>query len=209
MGIPTEEMRNHWWWRPGWRVGRSFYTWHITFSDHPLVHELSRHYSPLIAKFATLDPVAISGLHLTLQGIGFTDEVSRSDIEEIAAIAQARCAQLEPLEVVAGPLDMDAEGVYLPVRPAGPITDLRKVMRQSIVDVWGQENVPESLDGFHPHITLAYSNSSRSAKEIRDALNADNTASASIKISDVYLIDLNRDAKRYDWADVLKVHIGR
>ncbi|MGH3777668.1 MAG: hypothetical protein ACRDRR_18385 [Pseudonocardiaceae bacterium] len=33
-------MRDHWWW-PGWRVGRSSYTWHVTFDDQPAVHRLA------------------------------------------------------------------------------------------------------------------------------------------------------------------------
>lgn len=31
----TETVHDHWWWRPGWRLGRSFYASHITFTDQP------------------------------------------------------------------------------------------------------------------------------------------------------------------------------
>ncbi|WP_197523346.1 hypothetical protein [Actinokineospora pegani] len=41
-------MRDHWWWRPGWKVGRSFYTWHFTFADQPQVAEL-------LARYGTAD----------------------------------------------------------------------------------------------------------------------------------------------------------
>ncbi|MDT5026262.1 MAG: hypothetical protein QOE61_2688, partial [Micromonosporaceae bacterium] len=31
----TDDLRDHWYWRPGWSVGRRFYTWHLTFADQP------------------------------------------------------------------------------------------------------------------------------------------------------------------------------
>ncbi len=35
-----DDVRDHWYWRPGWRAGRSFYTWHITFADRPEIAAL-------------------------------------------------------------------------------------------------------------------------------------------------------------------------
>lgn len=43
-------MRNHWWWRPGWRSGRSFYTWHITFADQPEARRLHAAYGPTLER---------------------------------------------------------------------------------------------------------------------------------------------------------------
>jgi len=37
----AEQMIDHWWWRPGWSVGRKFYTWHLTFADQPQAHRLN------------------------------------------------------------------------------------------------------------------------------------------------------------------------
>ena len=33
-------VRNHWWWRPGWRTGRHFYACHLTLDDQPQLREL-------------------------------------------------------------------------------------------------------------------------------------------------------------------------
>ncbi|MEV4362688.1 hypothetical protein [Nonomuraea sp. NPDC049625] len=43
MATDDTETRGHWWWRPGWRVGRSFYTWHILVEDQPELHAFARH----------------------------------------------------------------------------------------------------------------------------------------------------------------------
>jgi hypothetical protein len=69
-----EPMRDHWWWRPGWTVGRSFYTWHVTFANHASGQQLVTAYAPMFVRLPMLDPVPMRWLHLTLQGIGFTDE---------------------------------------------------------------------------------------------------------------------------------------
>src|SRR6476661_7606978 len=90
--------RDHWWWRPGWRKGRSFYTWHITFSLSEPIRQIVSLYAPVISRISTLDPVGVDGIHLTLQGIGFTDEVSNADIKRIVASTLSRCAQLEPIK---------------------------------------------------------------------------------------------------------------
>lgn len=82
-GETAEQMRDHWWWRPGWRVGRSFYTWHITFDDQPAAHQLADGYAPALDGLTTLDLIPPQWLHLTMQGVGFTDEVSRNHVAEI------------------------------------------------------------------------------------------------------------------------------
>ena len=32
---PVTAVRNHWYWRPGWRAGRHFYACHITLDKQP------------------------------------------------------------------------------------------------------------------------------------------------------------------------------
>ena len=31
MTTADDRMTSHWWWRPGWSVGRAVYTWYVTF----------------------------------------------------------------------------------------------------------------------------------------------------------------------------------
>ena len=44
------------------------------------------------------------------------------------------------------------------VHPVEQIANVRLMLRKGIGDVWGNENIPETMDDFRPHITLAYSN---------------------------------------------------
>lgn len=200
-------MRDHWWWRPGWRIGRSFYTWHVTFSDQPDVGDLAAGYAPVLATLPGLDPVPRRWLHLTLQGIGFSDEVTRSDVDRIVSATRVRCARLAPPTVTIGPARVDPETVQLPVRPPAPLTELRRAVRRAIGDVWGLEHVPESEDGFHPHVTLGYANAAGPIAPIAEALAAHEAHTADVTISTVSVINLNRDDKAYEWTDVDTVHL--
>ena len=120
-GETVERMRDHWWWRPGWRVGRSFYTWHITFGNQPAVHQVADGYAPALDGVPTLDLIPPLWLHLTMQGVGFTDEVSRADADRIVGAVRAGCAVLAPFTVTLGPARVDAEALKLPVPPPNPL----------------------------------------------------------------------------------------
>jgi 2'-5' RNA ligase len=205
---PPTEMRDHWWWRPGWALGRSFYTWHITFANQPGLHELAESYAPLLASLPMLDPVPIQWLHLTMQGVGFTDEIDRDDIDAIVQAAARRLAELRPLEVTLGPPQVDPEGVLLPVRPVEPLDEVRGRVRAAIADVWGTDQVPEA-QSWWPHVTLAYANTAGPIEPVADTLTAQPEQRADVEITAVSLIDLNRDNKAYEWVDVATVRLGR
>ncbi|MGH3697002.1 MAG: 2'-5' RNA ligase family protein [Pseudonocardiaceae bacterium] len=201
--------RDHWWWRPGWRKGRSFYTWHTTFSSSNPIRQIVSSYAPIISGISTLDPVKIDGIHLTLQGVGFTDEVSSADINGIVASTLPRCAQLGPINARMDEPRIDEEAVHVNVHPIEQIAYVKLALRNGIGDVWGHENVPESMDGFRPHITLAYSNGVASIGHIDAAIKKCSLPVADVLISSVSLIKLNRDRGRYEWTEVATVTLGR
>lgn len=122
----AQMMRDHWWWRPGWRVGRSFYTWHVTFDDQLAAHQLAADYAPIFEGLPTLDPIPVRWLYLTMQGIGFTDEVHRADVDAIADSARDRCRALAPFTITLGPAQVDPEALMLPVRPTEPVRPIAR-----------------------------------------------------------------------------------
>jgi len=88
---PSDHMRDHWWGRPGWRVGRSMYTWHVTF-DGPAAATRTRLGLPVCAESATRtrsNPRTLASSDHA--GIGFTDESQRNaNIADIADAARKR-----------------------------------------------------------------------------------------------------------------------
>ncbi|MGH3625360.1 MAG: 2'-5' RNA ligase family protein [Sciscionella sp.] len=201
-------MRNHWWWRPGWKLGRSFYTWHITFGGKSDVRALADSYVPLLANLPVLDRVPVRWLHLTVQGLGFTDEIDRTDVDAIVQATEHRLAELQPFTATIGPPQVDPETIHMPVQPVEPLRRLRAVTRGAIGDVWGDQNVPEMAEGWRPHVTLGYSNAAGPAEPITEALATQQAQTVEVEIAAVSLINLNRDNKAYEWVDVATVRLG-
>src|SRR5205814_1497997 len=187
--LPT--LKEHWYWRPGWRAGRSYYTWHLTFSGQRVLHDLVRHVQAALS-VAGLDLVPVEGLHLTMQGVGFTDEVSRHDLDAIVAAVRQCCAGLGPMDLSLGPVDPDEEGVGLLVSPWGPIEDLRMAVRRGIGSVW--DDVPEPAAGFRPHVTIAYSGAAVPTAPLRERLvPLLRLPPAKVRVDEAQLIALRRD----------------
>ncbi|MEW2385555.1 2'-5' RNA ligase family protein [Micromonospora sp. NPDC047707] len=200
------ELTNHWYWRPGWRADRQFYTWHLTFEHQPQLHHLVTDLQRHLA-LPGLDLVPLDGLHLTMQGLGFTDEVSDADIEAIVAEARQRCGALPPLELSLGPVDPDAEGIGLLVRPWDRVEHLRATIRDAISAVW--PTVPEPAQGFRPHVTIAYSGAPTPTEPIRARLaELRDQPPAKVNIRQMPLIALRRENRTYRWTTVATVPLA-
>ncbi|MDG9674811.1 2'-5' RNA ligase family protein [Micromonospora sp. DH14] len=200
------ELTNHWYWRPGWRADRQFYTWHLTFEHQAELRHLVTDVQRELA-LPGLDLVPLDGLHLTMQGLGFTDEVANGDLEAVVAETRRRCAGLSPLELSLGPVDPDAEGIGLLVRPWDRVEQLRATIRDAIGSVW--QTVPEAAEGFRPHVTIAYSSSNAPTATIRDRLNAiRHQPPARVTIRQATLIALRREGRSYEWTTVATAPLG-
>jgi 2'-5' RNA ligase len=170
----------------------------VTFDDQPAVHRLAADYAPVLNDLPTLDPIPVRWLHLTMQGIGFTDEVDRADVDTIVDAARDHCAALAPFTIILGPARLDPEALMLPVHPAEPITRLRA----AIADIRGPDNVPEDADSFRPHVSLAYSNAAGPAEPIIQRLTTQSVTAAGITVHRPALIDLHRDHRAYEWTNI-------
>jgi 2'-5' RNA ligase len=202
------EVRDHWWWRPGWRPGRSFYTWHLLFEERPALHTLVARYQEALAALPGLDLVPIEWLHLTMQGVGFTDEVSKSDVAAIGEAVRRRLAGVAPAVLRFHQVLVRPEAVVLPASPSEVVVRLREEIRLCIAEVWGPDGVPERMEGFTPHVSLAYPNTTASATPILDALHRVTTAPATVGIGSASLIRLERDDRLYHWDTEATVPIG-
>ncbi|WP_433726231.1 2'-5' RNA ligase family protein [Nocardia sp. CA-129566] len=208
--MADDSTHDHWWWRPGWKLDRSFYTWHITFTDNSPVERLVDLFEPTLTQVHTMDPVAKEGLHITIQGIGFTDEVAARDAERIADAANDHLSQREPFDARIGPPVVDEETIGMPIANPDGFQQVRYALQRAIADVWGNENVPERNDRFQPHLTLAYSTGEASMTDLRDLLERNELSHIEVveRVTAVSLIELNRDNHRYEWREIANVSLG-
>jgi 2'-5' RNA ligase len=200
-------MRDHWWWRPGWRAGRSMYTWHVTFEDQPELHELVKGYQRALAPLPGLDVIPIRWLHLTMQGIGFTDEVALQEVADIAEAARKRLATCQPVPLSVGSALVDPEAILLHVSPFGALNPVRDGVRAAIADVRGGSRVLETED-WTPHVSIAYSNSDGPAAPYAEALSTAASAPVDLTVSAVSLIQLSRDTHLYQWTTKAEVPLS-
>ncbi|MFJ6298697.1 2'-5' RNA ligase family protein [Streptomyces griseoviridis] len=202
-------MRNHWWWRPGWKTGRRFYTWHLTFGGQDDVHRLAAEYrtalAPLGPDVFTLIPD--QWLHLTMQGIGFVDETDTETVDSIVVAARHRLAHVPAFLLQLGPgAVLDPEAILLPAQPAEPVHAVRTAIRAAIGDVLSE--VPEKESGFRPHVSVAYSTGDGPAAPASRAIAAAPTTPALARITSAELIVLGRDNGMYEWESYATLPLG-
>ncbi|GAA1665260.1 hypothetical protein GCM10009745_03940 [Kribbella yunnanensis] len=203
-----DDVRDHWYWRPGWRQGRSFYTWHITLRYASALAALRSSYDPLLSSLPELTPVPRQWLHLTLQGVGYADKLSSDDLSPIVDATRRRLESFAPFSVTVGPAVVDVESLQLPVRPANELRRLRVTLRDAIHEIWGEDSLPANPD-LDPHISLGYWNQSAPAEPLRKRLTEFGDKSTQLYINEVSLIDLNRDHLCYQWTPYVTITLGR
>jgi 2'-5' RNA ligase len=196
----AQQVRNHWWWRPGWHHSRRFYTWHLTFEHQPQLHALVDAYQHQLADLPGLDLIPREWLHLTMQGIGFVDEVDDDQVDQLVHAAQRRLAALPAAEVTFHRPLLRPEAIVLPASPPEPGLAIRDAIRDAFTDT-DLGDAPEERDGFLPHVSLAYVNQDGPAEPITAALAKVTAAPASVEISRASLIVLDRDTHMYHWRE--------
>jgi hypothetical protein len=173
------------------------YTWHFTFGNQADLHALVDAYQARLAGLPGMDLIPRQWLHLTTQGVGFTDEVPDADLEAVIDAARERLAVVRCVTVSMGPAIIDPEVIRLEVQPADALTPVRRAIRDAIAAARGPEHLTES-DGWTPHVSVAYSNSYGPMEPYIKTLDPP-LAPVSVEIADVQLIVLGRDEHLYEW----------
>lgn len=208
MSPQPAQMRNHWWWRPGWSTGRRFYTWHLVFDGQDDVHRLAAQYRDALEDVGGLSLIPDQWLHLTMQGVGFVGEVPEHDVERIVEAARTRLAAVPAFDIELGadPVVLDPEAILFPVKPAEPVAQVRTAIRTALGDVLAE--VPESAEGFRPHVSVAYSAADGPVAPIEQALATVDAQPARARIATAELIVLHRDHRMYEWETHTRLNLG-
>jgi 2'-5' RNA ligase len=202
-------LRDHWWWRPGWRVGTRFFGWHVTVDGQIGLHRLVDSYQAALASIDGLDPIPRQWLHLTLQGVGFVQDVPLERLSAMVKRTQARLAGVGPVVVQFHKSVIRPEGIALPPTPVEPVQDIRAVVRAAIADVAGPDGVPEAADGYQPHVSVAYVNRDMPATDVLRAIQGIDADPVDVVIAAVSLIEMHRDRRMNEWRTIADVRIGR
>ena len=207
------QVENHWWWRPGWQAGRHYYACHIIFENEPDIQNLAAAYQEPLTQFPGLDLIPRPWLHLTMQGIGFTDSVSDSEISAITTGISIRLAMVTPpLVTFARPI-VRTEAIYLPAAPVNAFDGVRTNAYEAIKEVLGPKrspdiNVTQTLKKYTPHVSIAYVNTNSSALPYIEALRSVSHEPVTLQIRRASVLTFHRDNRMYEWTKAIPVTIG-
>lgn len=202
------QLHNHWYWRPGHRSGRPFYTWHLTFDGQHDLHRLVTEYHQALRHLPGLDLVPIPWLHITMQGMGFVDEVSDTDRNAIIHAASQRLATIQAPTLTFHLVTIRPEAITLYPHPTEPVRAIRSEIRKAIADIWGANHVPENTDNYQPHLSIAYVNSHAESSRVADLLSAKNFDPVRLTLTYAYCIAIQRINHAYHWDTQAAVNLA-
>ena len=188
-------LRDHWWSRPGWRPGRLTYTWHLTFDASPALHRLVATYQEALRPLPGLRLVPPRWLHLTMQNVGYVDQVSDAQLATSTAAVRDCVATLQPFELTFHRPHVLREAIVLPPSPTTPVHDLYTQIREALTAALGPGAVPTSPEqarGFRPHVSMAYSSITTPVEPYIDALNNVDPDPAVVTVDSAQLIRQER-----------------
>lgn len=193
------------WDRKGWSPGRRSYHWIMCLGRHQALRELANECQTAMRDIPTLDMVPLDGLHLTIQRVGFTDEVPPAQLTPIVRAARSRLATISPITLRVGPLAGSAGAVRFSAGPHGPVRSVRQAVRQALAENLGEVAVPVRATEFVPHVSIAYNHAPTTAAPVIDRVASLRSIPAvTVTIPSVELVELRRERRSYVW-DVLAV----
>ncbi|MGN9779716.1 2'-5' RNA ligase family protein [Micromonospora sp. H33] len=204
-GQHADQVHDHWWWRPGWRVGRRFYAFHVTFEGQPDLYRLADTYRSALNVAPPVTLIPDEWLHLTMQGIGFTDETTDETLAAIIKEAGAQLARLPAVDVRFGEIVVADEAIVMPATPAEPVQQLRAATQTAIGRVLGEDQIPENHHRYRPHVSVAYLTTDGPAEPYIHAVDHIKPEHATVRIRHVDVIEMHRDRRMYEWSVVSRL----
>lgn len=204
-------VRNHWWWRPGWAEGRHYYACHMTLDDQPQLRELVADYQRALASSPGIDLIPPEWLHLTMQGIGFTDEISAGELADLDQALAAELRTIDPPTVEFRYLTIHPEAIYLKAHPAEALYPLRLKMYAAVSSVLGPDRLSEAVPDhakFLPHVSIGYISQDDEAEPIAAALDNLTTRPVKVTFAKADLLEFHRDHRMYEWTSATSIPIG-
>lgn len=195
-------LRDHWS-RP---IGPRAYYWYLTFESCPELHSLVQKCQKLIS-FPYYDLAAPCDLHLTLDRVAFADDITPDRLGAIEAVARRACAEIPPFDMTIGGLGGTPGAIGFTAYPARRVRELRDTLRAATLSVC--PSAPVRRPAFHPHVAIAYANSSVSAADAVSAVEKLNaTAHIEVTVTEGTLVLLERLPRSYAWRTISRIPLA-
>lgn len=193
----TRALRNHWTWRPDWGPDRPCLWWYLTFGDQTEVVGLSKRLGAAVSGCSKVDVVPPRWLHLTLREVGYVDEVSPEEVDEVVRAARTRLADVSAFELDLGPAASLPGAVVVEALPAALVDQLRSCLPGRGPRPQNDEHGPSPVV-LMPHVSIAYVNSDCPEPLVMDRVPEDVTP-VRAQVDRVVLAVVTRHERRYQW----------
>ncbi len=207
----TTHLVDHWTDTREWSPGRALFACYATFDRDPELQVLVRRYQDEIADLPGLDLIRPEWLHLTIQGIAFSDLLGPGEQQRIVTAVSRGLARVAPPVIALQPPEYGRDGIYLPAGPAEPLAAAREVIRAELAairDPGLQYALPGQDGPFDPHVSIAYANTRVPLDLVRARLDRVPAPGLNLTLSKISLIMLRRGDHRWSWTDAVEVTVG-
>jgi len=208
----TATVVNHWTDLSEWTPGRSLFACYLTFETQPQLHRLVAAYQDELADLGPIDVIRPQWLHLTMQGIAFSDELDPGQADQLAAAVRERLVGTASCEFAVHRPMVGSDGVYLPAVPAGRLAELRGRVAAAAGDLLAPNPLyalPGQGNGtFSPHVSIAYANGDLPREAMLSRLARVDAPAVTVPVREVTMLNLRRDHRRWAWTDALTIPLA-
>jgi 2'-5' RNA ligase len=205
---PTRsELTEHWVWRPEWTAERTCLYWYLTFRGDQLVAALGDEVLQAAADVSWLDAVPPEWCHVTVADVGFTDELSPSDVDRVTEAVADEVAHEDRLRLTIGPVQAFATAVVLAVGPLDRLRAVKAAVRRTTSAVLGPRHTDVHRRLFWPHVSLGYVNRPVDADTATGFLRRLPAVQARLDVDALTLAAVTRRDRRYQWEVAAQVDL--
>lgn len=199
------KMENHWALGPGVDPDRAQLMWFMRFGHDPQAASLARLGHERLAGLDGLDLVPPEWLHITTLIAGFADEILNAQVDVMAKHARKRLVGTPPITVSFGRILYHPRAIMLDATPRDALMPVLTACQDATRTATGHDG-RLYRDPWVPHITLAYSNSTRPAAPAIEALGRE-LPRQQITVKSVSLIS-QAPSQQWTWHLLTDVPIG-
>lgn len=193
-------MSDHWA-RPGWSPRHRAYYWMLVPSGAGGLAEEALACQELLAELG-MDPVPAEGLHVTMAKIGNRDQVTRAQLDVLAASVRGTLGA--PFRVAAHPMAGSRGAIRFTLAPWRDLVAVHAALTQAGEHAGVPGGRPTA--GFRPHLGILYNNRDRdAAAPIRAVGTLRDRGPAEFTVDAVQLVELRREARSYRWDTVHEI----
>jgi 2'-5' RNA ligase len=154
-----------------------------------------------------LAPVRAEWMHLTLQHLAPSEQVSGAELGRMVRLVRGRCGGIAPFTVTVGRAEAWETSVVCPVRPAHLLRFLREVITEvSREAAVGRFSADEA--SYTPHLTLAYAVAQVDSEPVREWIAGCDAAEKTLHVTRLVLVAQRHDRREITWRVIDEVALA-